>query len=98
MIPKKNFIITNPIFYRWNEIIIQDFPVHMRIDYWCNDCHLSWSLNDMQHHIMNDLSNILVYFQAVIFITFIWIASDKISSIIALTNRDSSFNTSHASP
>ena len=67
---KNNFIVTKPIFYQWNEKIIQDFNIHMYMD--C--CHLSWSFKWHATSYNEQLWKLTCFLQAVIFICFIWTA------------------------
>lgn len=78
-------IIDLKIFYQWNEKIIQDFNVNIYIDCYGNDFLLLCSFKWHDPHIMNNLVNLVVFFRQ----SSLYVAPNKNSSIIILSNADS---------
>ena len=70
IVQKNYFILNKPIFYRWNEKIIQDFNLHMSIDYWRNDCHLPWSFKWHATPYYEWLGKYTCFLQASLYISF----------------------------
>ena len=88
---KNGFVITKPIFYQWNEKIIQDFNVPTSIDCWCNDNHISWIFKRHANPYYEWLGKFPYFLLAIIFICFLWMAPDKSLNIITRANVDSWF-------
>ena len=85
---KTLLVITNPIFYQWNEKIMLDFNGQMSLDCLGNDYNLTRSFNWHASLYRKWLDKLSCFTQAYIFICFVWSKPYKMYILITLANED----------